>query len=319
MFEFIGIVVVVWFSFKIIGSYLRFKKSSNSVEIGKEARYIATQELGVPDKYYNFSVLNHMEDVKNGALQLQKHPSYNNLSWSRLLAWTIYGGFRHDCEQWHYGNPIAQQKLDFDIKLCAKQITNELTRDKLTLLIDEPETQEHKTKESGTKNYTATSTGFTVKDTETGHILAAKLENGTYHAVVIMPEQGLELPLSTWNIGESPFNDDNCYEGTQTTYSDKGQWWFQVRPSKTFTEIMMEVESLSFPETVIEKQIDLETQFLLSLHDGDYDRAHQLIVSGLEIKDQEFADKCSYLAKKSDNSDLVQLVNFFLRKFNYAV
>lgn len=67
MFEVIGIAVVAWFAFLIIRGILRAKKGSTSTEFGLEARRIATQELFVPDQYYNYITTNHMDDLKQQA------------------------------------------------------------------------------------------------------------------------------------------------------------------------------------------------------------------------------------------------------------
>lgn len=60
-----------------------------------------------------------------------------------------------------------------------------------------------------------------------------------------MPEQGERLPLDSWRKGENPFQDDECFEGFQTGWNDKGQWWFTIRPSSPFRHILAEVERLN--------------------------------------------------------------------------
>lgn len=95
-----------------------------------------------------------------------------------------------------------------------------------------------------TKNYEATKTGFTVTDAETGHILQVTYKRERYHGIVVMPEQGQRLPLEAWDRGSNPFEDDHCFEGSGGHFGDQGSWWFTIRPSAPFSQIMTEVESL---------------------------------------------------------------------------
>lgn len=98
-------------------------------EFGKEARHIAEKELGVPSSYYNHMVLNNMAGVKETAVHLRDNDNdFRNSSWPRLLALVIYGEFHQDCEQWHYGIPIAEQ-LFTSIGVAPEIIAIELRRD----------------------------------------------------------------------------------------------------------------------------------------------------------------------------------------------
>ncbi|MCK0509574.1 hypothetical protein [Aromatoleum buckelii] len=96
-----------------------------------------------------------------------------------------------------------------------------------------------------TKNYNATKTGFTVVDSETFHTLRVLYQNDTYQGLVEIPEQGEVLPLAPWRKGENPFQDDYLFEGAETGFSDRGTWWFTIRPSTPFSQIMAEVEALN--------------------------------------------------------------------------
>lgn len=134
MFEFIGIVVVAWIGFAVLRGVFRASSTVRSQEYGKEAKYIAINELGVPLKYYHHAVINDMDRVKEAALVLKEQSeNHKDFSWPRLLAWTIYAGFRNDCEQYQRGNPISQQKLE-DMMISPDQIFGELNRDPSDLL-----------------------------------------------------------------------------------------------------------------------------------------------------------------------------------------
>lgn len=84
MFEVIGIAVLVWFAFSIIRGLLRAKQRSSSAEFGLEARRIATQELFIPNQYYNYITTSHMDDFKQQALVLRENYSeFKRTSWPR--------------------------------------------------------------------------------------------------------------------------------------------------------------------------------------------------------------------------------------------
>ena len=113
VFEFIGMAVVAWILYLLIKSFLRAKSTTRSNEIGKEARHIATTTLGVPIAYYNHSVATAMDEVKAAALHLKNTSDrHKHFSWPRLIAWSIYFGFRHECEQYQNGNPMCQSRFD---------------------------------------------------------------------------------------------------------------------------------------------------------------------------------------------------------------
>lgn len=100
----------------------------NRQETGGESRYIAINELSVPTAYYNYAILNDMEQVKKAALTLKKQSdAHKDFSWPRLLAWTIYGGWRHECEQYQLGNPVVQNQLE-DLGISSEIIFSELNR-----------------------------------------------------------------------------------------------------------------------------------------------------------------------------------------------
>jgi hypothetical protein len=94
-------------------------------------------------------------------------------------------------------------------------------------------------------NYAVSKSGFIVKDTETGHVLQVSYRDGVYEGAVTIPEQNEFLPLAPWKRGENPFQDDDSFEGEQTGISDDGSWWFAIRPSVPFSEILAEVEALA--------------------------------------------------------------------------
>lgn len=113
MFEFIGMVVVAWIIYMLIKAFFHGNSTVRSHELGTEARYIAVKELGVPEAYYNYSVTTSMDKVKNGAIEMKElRESHKNFSWPRLIAWTIYGGFRFECERYQNGNQISKNRLD---------------------------------------------------------------------------------------------------------------------------------------------------------------------------------------------------------------
>ena len=90
-----------------------------------------------------------------------------------------------------------------------------------------------------------TSTGFTVRDKETGHILAAKLSEGMFFGKVLIPDQGLTLDISPWREGEHPFKDDFCYEGYETGFNSNGNWFFCIKTEVPFSEMADIAVSLS--------------------------------------------------------------------------
>lgn len=87
MVEFIIFIIIIWFVIKVTSAK---KSMENSQDIGKEVRYIAIEELGVPEKIYNQLVVHHMDLLKSEALILQESPEYSDYSWSRVLAYAIY-------------------------------------------------------------------------------------------------------------------------------------------------------------------------------------------------------------------------------------
>ena len=110
MFEIIGIAVVAWIVFFLVRSLLRAKKGSSSTEFGLEARRIATQELFVPDQYYNYMTIGHMDALKQQALVLrEKSIEYKRTSWPRLLALSVYTWFHNDCQKFHNDDPSRVQ------------------------------------------------------------------------------------------------------------------------------------------------------------------------------------------------------------------
>ena len=110
MFEVIGISVVAWFAFSIIRGLLGAKQSSSSAEFGLEARRIATQELFIPNQYYNYITTNHMDDLKQQALVLRENSSeFKRTSWPRLLALSLYTWFHNDCRKFHNDDPSRLQ------------------------------------------------------------------------------------------------------------------------------------------------------------------------------------------------------------------
>ena len=110
MFEVIGMAVVAWFAFSIIRGLLRAKQRSSSAEFGLEARRIATQELFIPNEYYNYITTSHMEDLKQQALVLRENSSeFKRTSWPRLPALSLYIWFHNDCSKFHNDDPSRLQ------------------------------------------------------------------------------------------------------------------------------------------------------------------------------------------------------------------
>lgn len=106
MLEFIGMVVVVWIVYSLIKGFFQAKSVIRSQEFGKEAKYIAVNELGVPEVYFTYSVVNHIDLVKKSALEIkEKCAGQHDLSWSRSIAWAVYCGFRNECDRYEAGNP----------------------------------------------------------------------------------------------------------------------------------------------------------------------------------------------------------------------
>ena len=103
MFEFIGIAFVCWLAFIFIRGIARgigrAKGTQASSEYGLEARRIATLELGVPNSFYNYITVNHIEAIKEAALILREKEGSERTSWPRLLALCIYAFFYLDCKE----------------------------------------------------------------------------------------------------------------------------------------------------------------------------------------------------------------------------
>ena len=92
-------------------------------------------------------------------------------------------------------------------------------------------------------NFVVSKTGFRVEDVDTHHVLTVEYSKGLYHGVVSIDEMGINLPLSQWRKGESPFQDDFCFTGSGR--HPKGSWEFVIRPCESFSSIMVEVEQLN--------------------------------------------------------------------------
>jgi hypothetical protein len=132
MFEFIGIAVVAWVGYSIIVGLIRAKKSSSSVEYGLEARRIATQELFVPNQYYNYMTTNHIEDLKRQALVLRENsPQFKRTSWPRLLALGLFAWFHRDCSKFHNDDESRIQlfrQLQIEPGVIATTLMQDLTQ-----------------------------------------------------------------------------------------------------------------------------------------------------------------------------------------------
>ena len=137
MFEFIGMAVVAWIAFLIIKGILRSKTNSSgkinstSTEFGLEARRIATQELFIPNQYYNFITTNHMESLKQQALVLRENSAeFKKTSWPRLLALSFYTWFYNDCMKFHNDDPSRVQlfrQLKIEPGVIATTLMQDLT------------------------------------------------------------------------------------------------------------------------------------------------------------------------------------------------
>ena len=98
MIEFLFIVAVI-----VLFFWFKAKARLRSTEFGVEARHIACHELGVPLSAFNFMVQNEIEEIKKASVKIQQiEPFYRSMSWPRLLAWTIYGGYRYDCQRAYF-------------------------------------------------------------------------------------------------------------------------------------------------------------------------------------------------------------------------
>lgn len=129
MFEFIGILFVMWISYCVLRGFFRGASRSSSQEFGMEARRICMTELGIPSSYYNHMVVNNIDAIKNSALLLRDtDEDFKRSSWPRLLALIIYGEYHQDCEQWRLGNPIKEQLFQ-TIRVSPEEICKELDRD----------------------------------------------------------------------------------------------------------------------------------------------------------------------------------------------
>lgn len=134
MFEFIGIAFVCWLIFAFIRGIMRAKGTSTSKEYGLETRRIATQEMFIPNQYYNFIVTNHMDDLKKQALVLKDNGGkYEKTSWPRLLALGMLCWFHRDCLKFHNGDQSRIQ-LFRQINIEPHDIATMLMEDINTLL-----------------------------------------------------------------------------------------------------------------------------------------------------------------------------------------
>lgn len=128
MVEFIGMAVLAWIVFSIIRGVARAKVSQTSKEYGREARRIATIELGVPDSFYNYITINHMGSIKETALRLQAIKETKNTSWPRLIALSIYAFFHLECKAFLNDDKVKQKFL-FDLKITAEVIAEIASQD----------------------------------------------------------------------------------------------------------------------------------------------------------------------------------------------
>lgn len=93
MWEFVIAVVVIWIVIKLTSVK---KNIESNEEIGKEVRYIAIEELGVPETIYNQLVIRHMNEMRAEAVRMQSFSPYRHYSWSRVLAHSIYERYQRD-------------------------------------------------------------------------------------------------------------------------------------------------------------------------------------------------------------------------------
>jgi hypothetical protein len=70
-----------------------------------------------------------MEGVREAAQYLQNlNDDYSKLEWPRLLAWAVYAGYRHDCEQFLLGNASAESKLN-RVGVSIYEVNDELAKE----------------------------------------------------------------------------------------------------------------------------------------------------------------------------------------------
>nr|WP_312384805.1 hypothetical protein [Moraxella sp. CTOTU47579] len=94
---FIGIVILF-----IMYSLFKAKSQIRSAEFGKEARYIAVNELDVPEQYFMHIVTYNIDTVKNIALALKEKPNFSSMSWPRLMAYGVGSLYYKDCKDAFY-------------------------------------------------------------------------------------------------------------------------------------------------------------------------------------------------------------------------
>ena len=119
---YIFILVVVG----IIYFWFKAKSRVQSTEFGVEARHIACNELGVPLSVFNYMTQHEIEDIKVAALRIQNAEQfYSSMSWPRLLAWTIYGGYKYDCNNAYFQKNVNSLERLRKYGVTDAQISNE--------------------------------------------------------------------------------------------------------------------------------------------------------------------------------------------------
>lgn len=83
-----------------------------NLEIGAEFRRISVGELGVPESYHNYSVVNHLDRIRNAASEAMDSDSHSHLSLARRMALSVFTAFRKQSEQWNAGNPKVKALFD---------------------------------------------------------------------------------------------------------------------------------------------------------------------------------------------------------------
>lgn len=121
MFEFIGMLVVLWVGFVLVRAVYRACSTVSSQDHGVEAKRIAVFELGVPHEYFLFQVQFYMDEVKAAAMGLKDcGGGYSKCSWPRLMAVSIYMNFHMDCLR------INQSGSNWDLSLGKLGINPEI-------------------------------------------------------------------------------------------------------------------------------------------------------------------------------------------------
>ncbi|WP_143752717.1 hypothetical protein [Massilia psychrophila] len=117
MFEIIGIIATIVILYLVVKGFMRpsfqdVEAFERNRQTGHEARKIAIEDYEVPLAYYNYSVINHMDRVKQCALEMQElSPQHYDYTWPRLLASAVLFAFQNECELYQKGIQRTIERL----------------------------------------------------------------------------------------------------------------------------------------------------------------------------------------------------------------